>query len=117
MQLQACIHKVPEKVSEHGSQWPEQWPKRLEKAPAWLSSSAVGVYGKSAPEDFTADYDHWKRVVTASYLTGLGIDWSSVRNVMDMKAVYGGYEFRFIVSIFYFSDDVSKMSRSFYVEY
>ncbi|KAL1831146.1 hypothetical protein DCAR_0101129 [Daucus carota subsp. sativus] len=91
VQLQACIHKVPEKVSEHGSQWPEQWPKRLEKAPAWLSSSAVGVYGKSAPEDFTADYDHWKRVVTASYLTGLGIDWSSVRNVMDMKAVYGGF--------------------------
>ncbi|KAK1356902.1 hypothetical protein POM88_050158 [Heracleum sosnowskyi] len=52
---------------------------------------SVGVYGKAAPEDFAADYEHWKRAVSASYLTGLGIDWSSVRNVMDMKAVYGGF--------------------------
>ncbi|KAK1371222.1 putative methyltransferase PMT26 [Heracleum sosnowskyi] len=91
VQLQACIHKVPEKVAEHGSQWPELWPQRLEKVPSWLSGSAVGVYGKAAPEDFTTDNEHWKRVVSASYLTGLGIDWSSVRNVMDMKAVYGGF--------------------------
>ncbi|XP_074371252.1 putative methyltransferase PMT25 [Apium graveolens] len=89
--LQACMHKVPENVAERGNQWPEQWPQRLEKAPSWLSSSAVGVYGKAAPEDFAADDEHWKRVVSASYLAGLGINWSSVRNVMDMKAVYGGF--------------------------
>lgn len=84
------MHKVPENAVERGNQWPEQWPQRLDKAPYWLTSSEVGVYGKAAPEDFTADYEHWKRVVSASYLNGLGIDWSSVRNVMDMKAVYGG---------------------------
>ncbi|KAL5818833.1 hypothetical protein ACOSQ3_022769 [Xanthoceras sorbifolium] len=89
--LQACMHKVPMEPLERGSQWPEQWPARLEKTPYWLLSSQVGVYGKPAPEDFSADYEHWKRVVSKSYLNGMGINWSSVRNVMDMRAVYGGF--------------------------
>ncbi|XP_010444329.1 PREDICTED: probable methyltransferase PMT26 [Camelina sativa] len=89
--LQACMHTAPEDKTQRGSQWPEQWPARLEKPPFWLSSSQTGVYGKAAPEDFSADYEHWKRVVTKSYLKGLGINWASVRNVMDMRAVYGGF--------------------------
>ncbi|XWS44687.1 hypothetical protein CRYUN_Cryun15aG0069000 [Craigia yunnanensis] len=88
--LQTCMHKVPVDASERGSQWPEQWPARLEKSPYWLLSSQVGVYGKAAPEDFAADNEHWKRVVK-SYINGMGINWSSVRNVMDMRAVYGGF--------------------------
>ncbi|GLT84902.1 hypothetical protein SLE2022_031120 [Rubroshorea leprosula] len=88
--LQACMHRVPVDSSERGSRWPEQWPKRLEKAPYWLNSQ-VGVYGKAAPEDFVADYKHWKDVVAKSYLSGVGINWSSIRNVMDMRAVYGGF--------------------------
>ncbi|CBI37509.3 unnamed protein product, partial [Vitis vinifera] len=89
--LQACMHKVPVDASKRGSQWPELWPARLDKSPYWLTSSQVGVYGRAAPEDFTADYEHWKRVVAQSYLNGIGISWSSVRNVMDMRAVYGGF--------------------------
>lgn len=91
VQLQACIHKVPVDESVRGAKWPETWPERLESPPYWLKSSEVGVYGKPAPEDFTADYDNWKRVVSKSYLNGLGIDWSSVRNVMDMRSIYGGF--------------------------
>ncbi|KAL5555428.1 hypothetical protein UlMin_037664 [Ulmus minor] len=89
--LEACMHKVPLDTSVRGSQWPKQWPARLGTPPYWLLSSQVGVYGKSAPEDFTADYEHWKRVVSKSYLSGMGIDWSTVRNVMDMRAIYGGF--------------------------
>ncbi|KAK8510584.1 hypothetical protein V6N13_110091 [Hibiscus sabdariffa] len=88
--LQACMHKVPEDSTERGSLWPAQWPERLEQPPYWLNSQ-IGVYGKVAQEDFTEDYNHWKTVVSQSYLNGMGIDWSSVRNVMDMKAVYGGF--------------------------
>ncbi|XP_052484064.1 probable methyltransferase PMT24 isoform X1 [Gossypium raimondii] len=88
--LQACMHKVPEDSTERGSLWPVQWPERLEQPPYWLNSQ-IGVYGKAAQEDFTADYNHWKTVISESYLKGMGIDWSSVRNVMDMKAVYGGF--------------------------
>ncbi|XP_057751480.1 probable methyltransferase PMT26 [Arachis stenosperma] len=88
--LQSCMHKVPVSSSERGSQWPAQWPARLTNVPYWLTSSQVGVYGKPAPDDFTADYDHWKRVVS-KYLDGMGIQWSNVRNVMDMRSVYGGF--------------------------
>ncbi|KAF5751784.1 S-adenosyl-L-methionine-dependent methyltransferases superfamily protein [Tripterygium wilfordii] len=89
--LQACMHKVPTDSLERGSQWPEQWPARSEKTPYWLLNTQTGVYGKPAPEDFTADYGHWKSVVSKSYLNGMGINWSLVRNVMDMRAVYGGF--------------------------
>ncbi|KAL6210139.1 hypothetical protein ACLB2K_021076 [Fragaria x ananassa] len=88
--LEACIHKVPEDASDRGSQWPPQWPSRLEKPPYWLKSQ-LDVNGNSAPEDFISDYKHWKNVVSKTYLTGMGIDWSSVRNVLDMRAVYGGF--------------------------
>ncbi|KAI3685733.1 hypothetical protein L6452_34991 [Arctium lappa] len=91
VQLQACMHRVPVDGSMRGAKWPKRWPKRLESPPYWLKSSEVGVYGKPAPEDFTADYENWKHVVSKSYLNGLGIDWSSVRNVMDMRSIYGGF--------------------------
>ncbi|CAL9158152.1 probable methyltransferase PMT24 [Musa acuminata AAA Group] len=89
--LQACMHEVPLDSAVRGSQWPQQWPQRSENPPYWLNSSQIGVYGKPAPQDFKADFQHWKRVVSNSYLKGLGIDWSGVRNVMDMRAVYGGF--------------------------
>ncbi|KAF6170491.1 hypothetical protein GIB67_031899 [Kingdonia uniflora] len=89
--LQACMHKVPAEESERGFRWPEQWPARVENPPYWLKSNQVGVYGKSAPADFKEDYEHWKHVVSNSYLNGMGINWSSVRNVMDMRSVYGGF--------------------------
>ncbi|GMI93148.1 hypothetical protein like AT5G64030 [Hibiscus trionum] len=88
--LGSCMHKVPVNASKRGSKWPDQWPARLEKSPYWLLSSQVGVYGRAAPEDFAADYAHWKRVVR-SYRKKMGINWLSIRNVMDMKAVYGGF--------------------------
>ncbi|KAL9253575.1 putative methyltransferase PMT26 [Drosera capensis] len=89
--LQSCMHSIPVGDLERGSHWPERWPARVEKVPYWMTSSQVGVYGKPAPEDFSSDYEHWKRVVNQSYLKGMGFSWSNVRNVMDMRAIYGGF--------------------------
>ncbi|KAK2990455.1 hypothetical protein RJ640_011203 [Escallonia rubra] len=89
--LQSCMHKVPVDETQRGSQWPDEWPRRLQTPPYWLNRSQMGIYGKPAPDDFAADYEHWKRVVSKSYLSGLGISWSNVRNIMDMRAVYGGF--------------------------
>lgn len=89
--LQSCMHKVPVDASVRGAKWPEEWPLRLETPPYWLNSSQIGVYGKPAPEDFKADQEHWNTVVSKSYLNGMGIDWSKVRNIMDMRSVYGGF--------------------------
>jgi len=88
--LEACMHKVTEDSSKRGAVWPNMWPERVETAPEWLDSQE-GVYGKPAPEDFTADQEKWKTIVSKSYLHDMGIDWSNVRNVMDMRAVYGGF--------------------------
>ncbi|XP_039835819.1 probable methyltransferase PMT24 [Panicum virgatum] len=85
--LRACLHRVPTDPSARGSQWPARWPDRLAATPYWLSADQVGVYGKPAP----ADQEHWRKVVANSYLDGMGIDWNNVRNVMDMRAVYGGF--------------------------
>lgn len=81
--IKHCLHKAPVGIEERGSDWPEEWPKRLETFPDWLGDLQTWV---------AADYTHWKAVVEKSYLDGLGIDWSNIRNVLDMKAVYGGYE-------------------------
>ncbi|CAL9108032.1 unnamed protein product [Musa textilis] len=89
--LQACMHRLPVYSSSRRVQWPDEWPLRLEKTPCWFNSSQIGVYGKPAPQDFTADYEHWKHVVSRSYLNGMGINWSAVRNVMDMRSIYGGF--------------------------
>ncbi|XVF62131.1 hypothetical protein PTKIN_Ptkin08bG0192500 [Pterospermum kingtungense] len=89
--LQACMHRAPENQAERGAKWPADWPARLQKAPYWLNSSQMGIYGKPAPQDFAKDYEHWTRVVSKLYMSGLGISWSNVRNVMDMRAVYGGF--------------------------
>ncbi|KAJ9172715.1 hypothetical protein P3X46_015926 [Hevea brasiliensis] len=89
--LQACMHEVPVDYNERGARWPENWPRRLQTPPYWLNSSQMGIYGKPAPQDFATDYEHWKHVVRNSYIKGLGISWSNVRNIMDMRAVYGGF--------------------------
>ncbi|KAI4971337.1 hypothetical protein ZWY2020_002251 [Hordeum vulgare] len=91
VRLNACIHRVPTGAAERGARWPADWPRRVRAPPNWLNTSQVGVYGKAAPEDFVADYQHWRRVMDKSYLNGLGVDWSRVRNVMDMRAAYGGF--------------------------
>ncbi|KMT09498.1 hypothetical protein BVRB_6g129670 isoform B [Beta vulgaris subsp. vulgaris] len=89
--LQACMHRVPTDEAARGSKWPIRWAKRLQTPPYWLNKSQMGIYGKPAPDDFEKDYEHWQNVVNKSYLNGLGISWSNVRNVMDMRAVYGGF--------------------------
>lgn len=84
------MHRIPVEETERGSQWPENWPQRLHTPPYWLNSSQMGIYGRPAPQDFESDYRHWKNVVTKTYMKDIGISWENVRNVMDMRAVYGG---------------------------
>ncbi|KAL5099484.1 hypothetical protein RYX36_003811 [Vicia faba] len=87
--LQACMHKVPTNKAERGTKWPEVWPQRVQKAPYWLNNSQVGIYGKPASKDFVEDTERWKNVMDE--LTNIGVTWANVRNVMDMRAVYGGF--------------------------
>ncbi|XP_065632187.1 probable methyltransferase PMT28 [Quercus suber] len=82
--IKTCLHTIPSAIEQHGTEWPEEWPKRLDTYPDWLNDK----------ERVIEDTKHWKAIVDKSYLTGVGIDWSNIRNVMDMKAIYGGYATR-----------------------
>jgi hypothetical protein len=88
--IKHCLHKAPVGIEERGSDWPEEWPKRLETFPDWLGDLETRV---------AADHNHWKAVVEKSYLDGLGLNWSNIRNVMDMRAVYGGYAHPLILKL------------------
>ncbi|KAG5613313.1 hypothetical protein H5410_024594 [Solanum commersonii] len=79
--IKSCLHTIPESIEQRGTEWPEEWPKRLETYPDWMNNR----------EKLIADSEHWKAIVDHSYLVGLGIDWSNIRNVMDMKAINGGF--------------------------
>ncbi|TMX02770.1 hypothetical protein EJD97_019942 [Solanum chilense] len=64
--------------------WPAPWPQRLNTKPLSLSLET------DAEETFNQDTRHWASLVSDVYLGSLAINWSSVRNVMDMNAGYGG---------------------------
>ncbi|XP_027347960.1 probable methyltransferase PMT27 [Abrus precatorius] len=84
--LQVCMHKLPVDKAERGTRWPEPWPRRLQKAPYWLNNLQVE---KQVSQDFAADNERWNNVVDE--LSNSGVTWSNVRNVMDMRATYGGF--------------------------
>lgn len=78
--MKTCLHTIPLGIEQHGAEWPEEWPKRLETYPDWVNNK----------EKVVADTNHWNAIVNKSYLNGLGINWTSIRNVVDMKSIYGG---------------------------
>ncbi|XP_078430439.1 S-adenosyl-L-methionine-dependent methyltransferases superfamily protein isoform X2 [Wolffia australiana] len=80
--IRSCLHTIPTAIEERGSDWPEEWPKRLDHFPEWLADSK---------ERILADTDRWRATLNRSYLTGLGVDWPRIRNVMDMTANFGGF--------------------------
>ncbi|KAK9269967.1 hypothetical protein L1049_025540 [Liquidambar formosana] len=79
--MKTCLHTIPAAIEQRGTEWPEEWPKRLETFHDWVDNK----------EKLIADTEHWKAILNKSYLIGMGIDWSNIRNVMDMKAIYGGF--------------------------
>ncbi|KAF6164860.1 hypothetical protein GIB67_017063 [Kingdonia uniflora] len=79
--LEGCLP-----IIDSGEQnWPALWPERLSSTPQSLTTEP------SADEIFFEDTKHWVGLVTDVYLEGLSINWSSIRNVMDMNAGYGGF--------------------------
>ncbi|KAL0359144.1 UNVERIFIED_CONTAM: putative methyltransferase PMT23 [Sesamum angustifolium] len=78
--LDSCL--VP--LQDDAPKWPSAWPERLTDKPPRLPSEPDGE------EMYKGDTRHWSALVSEVYLGGLGVNWSSVRNVMDMNAGYGG---------------------------
>ncbi|KAJ4978827.1 hypothetical protein NE237_009607 [Protea cynaroides] len=80
--LRRCLPPLPQWDS---GKWPTPWPERLGSKAPRLSRDP------RAEEIFFEDTKHWSALVSDVYLDGLAINWSSIRNVMDMNAGYGGF--------------------------
>ncbi|KAG6418474.1 hypothetical protein SASPL_120678 [Salvia splendens] len=80
MPLDSCL--VP--LADESYTWPSPWPQRLKEKPRALSEPDAEV-------SYRDDSTHWSALVSEVYLGGLGINWSKLRNVMDMNARHGGF--------------------------
>ncbi|KAL8535349.1 hypothetical protein ACS0TY_011121 [Phlomoides rotata] len=78
--LDSCLVPLP----GNSYKLPSSWPQRLNDEPPSLSES-------DAIETYKEDTRHWSALVSEVYVGGININWSGVRNVMDMNAHYGGF--------------------------
>eukprot|EP00475_Leptophrys_vorax_P018057 TRINITY_DN24668_c0_g4_i1.p2 TRINITY_DN24668_c0_g4~~TRINITY_DN24668_c0_g4_i1.p2 ORF type:complete len:354 (+),score=16.74 TRINITY_DN24668_c0_g4_i1:150-1064(+) len=118
--MQPCMHRVPmDRDSQHGSQWPAEGRQRLTAEPDWLEGAGeqmgageddweegggegllqMRLQAAEADADeleraagykgFRNDTARWL-MVQRTYERRMGVDWSTVRNAMDMDARLGG---------------------------
>lgn len=66
--------------------WPVPWPERLD-----VSYASVPDDSASNKEKFEADTKYWKQLISEVYFNDFPLNWSSIRNVMDMNAGFGGF--------------------------
>lgn len=84
--LQSCLTLLPE--NGLGGDLPE-WPARLSTPPRRLETIVMDAT-QARSYVFKSDQRYW-HVVVEGYLRGLGLHKEDFRNIMDMRAMYGGY--------------------------
>ncbi|KAG8078360.1 hypothetical protein GUJ93_ZPchr0007g3626 [Zizania palustris] len=86
--LDSCILLPAMSSSGEGNSWPVSWPERLNiKYPTTSDNSS-----QFSQEKLDADTKHWKDLVSEVYFSDfVAVNWSIVRNVMDMNAGFGGF--------------------------
>ncbi|TVT97815.1 hypothetical protein EJB05_18624, partial [Eragrostis curvula] len=71
-----------------GNSWPISWPERLNMRHSTMSNNSSTQFSQ---ENIDSDTSNWKDLVSEVYLNEFAVNWSSVRNVMDMNAGFGGF--------------------------
>ncbi|MED6191947.1 hypothetical protein PIB30_119230 [Stylosanthes scabra] len=84
--LKPCISRLPE--NGYGTNVPE-WPARLETPPDRLQTIKLDAF-TSRPELFRAESKYWNEIVQ-QYVDTLRWKEMRMRNVMDMRAGFGGF--------------------------
>ncbi|OQU87780.1 hypothetical protein SORBI_3003G342500 [Sorghum bicolor] len=85
--LDSCLFpSVPS--SGGGNSWPIPWPERLNMKHSTTSNNSSIQFPQ---EKIDSDTNYWKGLVSEVYLNEFAVNWSSVRNVMDMNAGFGGF--------------------------
>lgn len=83
--LKPCI-TLPPKGQSDGNV--PEWPLRLSTPPSRLQNIVMDA-GKARIQVFKSDQRYWY-VIVEGYLRGLGLHREEFRNIMDMRASYGG---------------------------
>ncbi|GJN17290.1 hypothetical protein PR202_gb04346 [Eleusine coracana subsp. coracana] len=84
--LDSCL--IPAVSSSGGeNSWPISWPDRLNMRHSITSNNSSTQFSQ---EDIDSDTSSWKNLVSEVYLNEFALNWSSIRNVMDMNAGFGG---------------------------
>ncbi|KAG9145305.1 hypothetical protein Leryth_008240 [Lithospermum erythrorhizon] len=84
--LKACIARLPEDGSGANV---TTWPTRLQTPPDRLQSIQIDAY-MSRKELFRAESRYWNEIIE-SYVRALRWKQIQLRNVLDMKAGFGGF--------------------------
>jgi hypothetical protein len=84
--LKACITRLPE--NGYGANV-TTWPIRLQTPPDRLQSIQIDSF-ISRKEHFNAESKYWNEIIE-SYVRSLHWKKIQLRNVMDMRAGFGGY--------------------------
>lgn len=82
--LNYCLPLLPSSDLEYS--WPKLWPDRLSSRPL---STELKMDSNSS-ESIEKDSNSWVKEISSVYFRQLGVNWSGVRNIMDMNAGYGG---------------------------
>lgn len=83
--LKACISRLP----ENGAGWNvTEWPARLQSPPNRLQSIQYDA-AMSRNELFKAESKYWSEII-GSYVRALHWKKFKLRNVLDMRASFGG---------------------------
>ncbi|CAK8538186.1 unnamed protein product [Lathyrus sativus] len=84
--LKACISPLPK--NGYGANL-TKWPARLQTPPDRLQSIKLDAF-KSRKELFKAESKYWNEIIT-NYVNALHWKTMRLRNVMDMRASFGGF--------------------------
>ena len=84
--LDSCLFPTVSS-SGGGNTWPISWPERLNMKHSTTSKNTSIQFSQ---EKIDSEANNWKDLVSEVYLNEFAVNWSSVRNVMDMNAGFGG---------------------------
>lgn len=84
--MKACITRIPE--DGYGANL-VKWPDRLHITPSRLKSIQMDAY-MSREELFKAESKYWSEII-GGYVRAWHWKKFKLRNVMDMRAVFGGF--------------------------
>ncbi|KAF0923622.1 hypothetical protein E2562_006607 [Oryza meyeriana var. granulata] len=86
--LDSCLLIPAVSSSGEGNSWPISWPERLNIK---YSTTSDNYSSQFSEEKFDSDTKHWKDLVSEVYFNEFAVNWSTIRNVMDMNAGFGGF--------------------------